>query len=238
VHSKLSIIIPSFNEERRIKNTLDEYYNCLSRYESDVEIIVVMDGCNDRTPKIVREFSSKHKGIRFLEFPQRLGKGGAILKSLPFAQGDFIGHVDADGSSEAKELIKLVTCMESEGWDGVIGSRWVNGAEVVKEQTLFRRFLSRGLNVLVRIFFGLKFKDTQCGAKVFKRTLIEACLPYIDVTDFMFDVNLLYIATKKGFKIKEVPLRWEDVAGSKVGFRNVLKMFLDIHRLWLKYRCF
>ncbi len=238
MQGKLSIIIPSFNEERRIKNTLEEYYSYFSRYENNVEIIVVMDGCSDQTPKIVKEFSSKHSGIRFLEFPQRLGKGGAILGSLPFVRGDFIGYVDADGSSEAKELFKLVTCVESEGWDGAIGSRWMDGAEIVKKQTLFRRFLSRGLNVLIRIFFGLKFKDTQCGAKVFKRTLIEACLPYLGVTDFMFDVNLLYIATKKGFGVKEVPLRWKDVTGSKVGFGNILRMFLDICRLWLKYRCF
>ena len=238
MHSKLSIIIPSFNEEKRIKNTLDEYWSYFLQYESSVEMIVVMDGCNDQTPNIVKQFSNDHKGIKVLEFPRHLGKGGAILESLPFVRGDFIGYVDADGSSKAKDFIKLVTCIESEGWDGVIGSRWLDGAEIAKKQPLFRKFLSRGLNVLVKMLFKLKFKDTQCGAKVFKRTLIEACLPYIDTTGFTFDINLLYVATKKGFKIKEVPLRWEDMAGSKVGFGNVLRMFLDICRVWLKYRCF
>ncbi|MFP3985705.1 MAG: dolichyl-phosphate beta-glucosyltransferase [Candidatus Bathyarchaeia archaeon] len=238
MQNKLSIIIPSFNEEGRIKKTLQKYYNHLLQHNDAWEIIVVMDGCNDRTSKIVAEFTAKRKNVRFLEFPHRLGKGGAFLKSLSFAQGDFLGYVDADGSTEANEFLKLVTCIESEGWDGVIGSRWVDDAGIVKEQTFFRKFLSRGLNALIRMLFGLKFKDTQCGAKVFRRVLIEACLPYICVTGFIFDVNLLYIATKKGFKVKEHPLQWRDVAGSRLDLKDVLTMFWDICRLRLKSRCF
>lgn len=235
MNSKLSVIIPSFNEEERIKDTLDKYLNCFSHYESDWEIIVVMDGCNDHTAKIVSEFSKKRAEVRFLQFPERMGKGGAFLASLPFAEGDLIGYIDADGSSEASEIIRLVAYIKSEGWEGIIGSRWVEGAEIAEKQRFSRRFLSRGLNVSVRVLFGLKFKDTQCGAKVFKRELIEACLPYINVRGFMFDVNLLYVATKKGFRIKEVPLKWRNVAGSKVGFRNILGMFWDMCRLWLKH---
>jgi glycosyltransferase involved in cell wall biosynthesis len=234
MNNKLSVIIPSFNEEERIKDTLDNYCSCFSRYEGDWEIIVVMDGCNDHTTEIVSEFSKKRAEVRFLKFPERLGKGGAFLASLPFAEGDLIGYIDADGSSGASELIKLITYIKSGRWEGVIGSRWVEGAEITEKQRFFRRFLSRGLNVSVRVLFGLKFKDTQCGAKVFKRALIESCLPYINVRGFMFDVNLLYVATRKGFRIKEVPLKWKNVPGSKVGFGNVLRMFWDMCGLWLE----
>jgi len=234
MNSKLSVVIPSFNEEERIRDTLDKYCECFSQHGNNWEIIVVMDGCNDHTARIVSDFSRKRSEVKFLEFSERLGKGGAFLASLPYAKGDLIGYIDADGSSVASELIKLVTYVESEGWQGVIGSRWVEGAEISENQGFSRRFLSRGLNVWVRVLFGLRFKDTQCGAKVFTRELIESCLPHITIHGFMFDVNLLYVATKKGFKIKEVPLKWRNVSGSKVGFSNMLMMFWDMCRLRLK----
>jgi len=228
---KLSLIIPAYNEERRIKRVLEDYCQFFRRYGDDVEIIVVMDGCNDYTSEIVKEFSQRYRTVKLQQFPYRLGKGGGITRCLKLIRGNLIGFVDADGAVEAKELVRLASQIELDGLDVVIGSRWVEGAKIVKAQSIQRKILSRGFNALVRICFRLRFKDTQCGAKVFKKEVIDACLPCLNSTDFIFDVDLLYNATKKNFNIKEVPIEWENIKGSKVTFKEILKMFFSVCKL-------
>jgi len=228
---KLSLIIPAYNEERRIKRVLEDYCQFFARYGDDVEIIVVMDGCNDYTPEIVEEYSQRYRTIRLQLFPYRLGKGGGLIRCLKLARGSLVGFVDADGAVEAKELVRLVSHIELDGLDGVVGSRWIKGAKIVRAQSIRRKILSRGFNTLVRICFRLSFKDTQCGAKVFKKEVIDACLPYLNSTDFIFDVDLLYNATKKNFKMKEVPIKWENIKGSKVTFKEIFKMFFNVCKL-------
>jgi glycosyltransferase involved in cell wall biosynthesis len=232
----ISIVIPAYNEKERLQKTLAEYCHLSEKLNCNTEIIVVIDGL-DETSKIVEEYARKYKGmIKCLKFGDRLGKGGALMRGFTSAKGKLVGFTDADGSTKIDDFIKLVETMKNDGeCDGVIGSRWVKGAEFIKKPSTSRIFASRGLNVLVRGFLRLNFRDTQCGAKVFKKEMIEKCFPYINISGFSFDIYLLYAAVKMGFKIKEVPLRWEYTDGSKIKFSDILRIFLDVCMLKKNY---
>jgi glycosyltransferase involved in cell wall biosynthesis len=232
----LSIIIPAYNEGERIERTLDEYCHLSNRLNCTLELIVVIDG-SDETQKVVEAYSWKYDGmIKILKFSERLGKGGAVIRGFASSRGNLVGFADADGSTKVDDVIRLVEFMKKNGgWDGVIGSRWVRGAEFIKKPSTFRIFVSRGLNVLVRSLFQLHFRDTQCGAKLFKKEIIDKCFPYLNVSGFSFDIYLLYAATKMGFRIKEFPLRWEDAVGSKIKFSDILQIFFDLCRLRTKF---
>jgi glycosyltransferase involved in cell wall biosynthesis len=229
----LSLVIPAHNEEKRIKNTLIRYLDVLLKYDIDFEIIAEMDGCTDRTSEIVRELADEHQEIVVLEFKEKLGKGGGIVKGFENARGDIIGFVDADGSVQPEDLIKLLKMIE--GADGVIASRRAKGSVVVN-QPFSRKVLSKCFNILVRVLFLLPYRDTQCGAKIFRRKVIEEILPLINTHGFAFDVNLLYLAKKKGFRIVEVGVSWEDKYGSKVKLRKAIpEMLFSVLKLRLYY---
>lgn len=229
---KLSIVIPAHNEEKRIARTLEDYAPFFeSKYGDSFEIIVVLNACKDDTLGVVNSFKNKYKQIRHIEF-QRGGKGFAIIEGFKVARGDVLGFTDADDSTTAEEFYKILGVIDS--YSGAIGSRWMKGSIVSPKQPLTRRFASRGFNALVRIFFGIRYQDTQCGAKAFKREAITDILPKLGVTEWAFDIDLLYQMKKKGYKIKELPITWSDAEGSKLRVpRTTLKMFLAIVRLRL-----
>ena len=208
----LSLIIPAYNEEKRIKQTLVKYFNVLLKNNFNFEIIVEMDGCTDRTPEIVRNFAKKHKQIKILEFKKKLGKGGGILKGFEKANGEIIGFVDADGSVHPDDIVKLIKVLEKTKADGVIASRRMKESVVIN-QPFLRKVLSKCFNILVRILFFFPYKDTQCGAKFFRKNVIKEILPLMNTHGFAFDVELLYLIKKKGFKVVEVGVTWEDKHG-------------------------
>ncbi|ADT83862.1 dolichyl-phosphate beta-glucosyltransferase [Thermococcus barophilus] len=232
---KFSLIIPAYNEEKRILRTLNEYYAALkATFNEDFEIIIEMDGCTDRTPQVVRNFAQDKENVKILEFPKRLGKGGGLLQAFKVAKGEIIGFTDADGSTPAKEYIRLIRTI-NKGYDVIIGSRWLPESKVTIPQPLIRRILSRGFNLLVRLLFNLNIRDTQCGAKVFRREVIESAIPYIKIGGFAFDVELLYIAKTMGFKIKEEPIEWHNEKESKLNLKSVVpRMFIDIIKLRIR----
>ena len=233
---KLSIIIPAYNEEKRILHTLEDYYYTFStHFGNEFELIVEMDGCVDNTPKIVKEFAEGKSNVKVLEFEERLGKGGGIRKAFEVAMGKIVGFTDADDSTPAKEFLKLVKKIEK-GYDVVLGSRWLKESKVFVPQPLYRRILSRGFNLLVRLLFGLNIRDTQCGVKVFRKEVIDAILPHLQVNGFAFDVELLYLAHKKGFKIKEAPIEWHNDEDSTLDVKKVVpEMFMALVKVRLKY---
>lgn len=233
---KISIIIPAYNEERRILKTLYDYYHTFDDlFGDDFELIVEMDGCVDNTSKIVKEFSHGKNNVKILEFPERLGKGGGIREALKIANGEIVGFTDADDSTPAKEFLKLIKEVER-GYDVILGSRWLKESRVLTPQPLHRRILSRGFNLLVRLLLGLKIRDTQCGAKVFRKEVIDTVIPHLSVNGFAFDVELLYLAKKYGFKIKEVPIEWYNDEDSKLNVKKVVpEMFMALIKVRLKH---
>jgi glycosyltransferase involved in cell wall biosynthesis len=133
---KFSLVIPAYNEEKRIKETLEAYRIEFYDLGINFEIIVEMDGCTDRTAEIVRGLAAKFPEIKFIEFKKKLGKGGGLLKGFEVASGDVVGFVDADGSVQPREFIKLLTEIKN-GYDGVIASRRAEGAIVIGQPPLF-----------------------------------------------------------------------------------------------------
>lgn len=226
----LSIIIPAYNEEKRISEMLLEYGEFFA--DREVEFIVVLNGCQDNTVGVVREFVDRHPDrVRYLDFPERIGKGGAVLEGFRVAKGDIISFVDADGSTSPEEFQKLLKGLINN--DAAIASRWKTGSEVVNRNFL-RNLASYGFRAVVKVFFRMPFIDTQCGAKAFKKELISKILPSMKITNMAFDVELLYRSLKAGYKIIEIPTRWIDksssaLLGSPGSFLiNGLKMFYTL----------
>jgi len=232
---KLIIIFPAHNEEKRIGKTLEEYINFFSKIKNKIEykLIVVLNACKDNTRKVVEDYNRKE--LEIIEF-ERGGKGFAIKEGYKYAlkyDSDLIGFADADLATKPEDFYELIKNIMN--YEGVIASRWLPKSRV--KRTFLKRITSFGFNFLVRSLFLLPYKDTQCGAKVFKRGVIEKITPELGVTEWAFDVDLLYLAKRNKFRIREYPTVWNDKGGSKIGNipKTALQMFLGIFRLRLMY---
>ncbi len=235
---KLSIIIPAYNEEKRIGRTLDsysEYLNNLSKKEKfDYEILVVINNTSDNTESVVKLKQVKNNKIKYLNF-KRGGKGFAVLEGFKDSlnrNNDLIGFVDADLATPPWAFYVLVRNMKSA--DGIIASRWHQKSIITTPQTLFRKVTSKGFNFLVKSILFLNFSDTQCGAKLFSRKAINSIINEADLTEWAFDIDILYRLKKKGFYVKEIPTIWSDKKGSKLDLKFVpIQMFTSIMRIRL-----
>ena len=218
---RYSLVIPAYNEENRIAVLFD----AITRF--DGELIVVCDG-TDSTADVVGEIARQRPdlSIRCLRFTTRLGKGGGVIAGLTVAQAPLVGYVDADGSTRMDEMIRLFSRLTSS--DAAIGSRWVAGSQLGVRQSLMRQLESRGFNLFIRIFFGLSFSDTQCGAKVFKKTALDKVLPKMISRGFEFDVELLWRLSKEGYRIDECPIEWQNKGDSRVQKSDMIRMLAGL----------
>ena len=233
---KLSIIVPAYNEEKRIANTLEKYFDFFSKkYGNGFEVLVMMDGCTDKTPQIVKEFSKRHRQVKYENHLGKLGKGIAIVNGFKKAKGDIVSFIDADGSTEPPDMYRIINELENSHYDGAIASRYVETSSVTVKQKIMRRIVSRGFNIMVRLLFGLPYRDTQCWAKAYRKYVVKNIINDIGITEWVFDVNILYAIHKKGYVIKEVPITWKNQEGSKFKMRmTVPMMFLALIRFRLK----
>jgi dolichol-phosphate mannosyltransferase len=227
VNVSYSVIIPAYNEAERIGKVLAELPG-----ESG-QFIVVCDG-SDATPDLVEEFARNHAqtDLVCLSFNRRLGKGGAVKEGFSRATGPVIGFMDADGSTSLHQMKGLMQALD--GYDCVIGSRWLPGSIVPERQGLSRRIESRTFNLLIRLLFGLHFSDTQCGAKVFKKSAVDAVLQEVVSTGFEFDVELLWRLSRKGFSVRECPITWHNQGNSRVKAGDALRMLSGLIAVRLK----
>lgn len=233
------LLIPAYNEEARIGPVLREYVAYFrASYRGEFRLVVVLNGCRDRTLDVVRAAAAETGGIEWLEFPAPIGKGGALIEGLKLApETDLIGYVDADGATPPRALHDLVTRIP--GYACVIGSRWLPGSRLGEEQPWKRRVASRAFHLCVQSLFWMNIRDTQCGAKVMRREAIERIHADLRTADLAFDINLLYCLKRAGFRVLEVPTEWTDKIGSKIRLgRSSLTMFLSIVRLRLVYSPF
>jgi glycosyltransferase involved in cell wall biosynthesis len=234
----LLILIPAYNEEARIEPVLRDYAKFFeANYSGKFQIVVVLNGCTDDTIGVVRRVAADFPAVRALEFKEAIHKGGALIEGLKLAsQGDLIGYVDADGATPPRAFLELVRHIENAGC--VVGSRWLPESVIHQAQSGNRRFASRVFHFIVQLLFRLNIHDTQCGAKVMKREVIEKIHPNLRIADMAFDINLLVAIKHAGFLIREVPTEWTDKAGSKVTsslFRSSLTMLLSVIRIRLIY---
>jgi len=235
----LLLLIPAYNEEARIEPVLRDYAQFFKEnYPGKFQMVVVLNGCKDNTLGVVQRVSKDFFSISHLDFPQPIGKGGALIEGLKLAPlADLIGYVDADGATPPRAFLDLVKKVGPV--DCVIGSRWLPGAIIRQSQTGNRQFASRVFHFIVQLLFWMNIRDTQCGAKVMKRKVVEKIHPALRIADMAFDINLLYSMKRAGFKILEMPTEWTDKAGSKVALgRSSLTMFLSVVRVRLIYSPF
>jgi dolichol-phosphate mannosyltransferase len=235
----LLLLIPAYNEEDRIGPVLRDYAQFfLEHYTGKFELVVILNGCVDDTLGVVEKASREYPSIRYLDFKDPIGKGGALIEGLKLApRADLIGYVDADGATAPAAFFDLVA--RASQADCVIASRWIPGAIIHQTQTNKRRFASRVFHYIVQCLFWMNIKDTQCGAKVIRREAVEKIHSALRIADMAFDINLLYALKRAGCSILEVPTEWTDKMGSKVVLgKTSLTMFLSILRVRLIYSPF
>lgn len=217
--SSIAIVIPAHNEEKRIGKTLEEYIHYFKKLSSrnlKFKIIVVINASTDRTSKIVEE--KKNKILSSIEFLQG-GKGFAVREGFTYALNqkfDYIGFVDADMSTTPQEFYRLYKEIKND--DGVIASRYLKGAKLTPKNTFFRVTASRIYNFFIRSIMLIPYRDTQCGAKIFTSNSISKIINKMGITSWAFDVEMLYLLNKNGFKVKEVPTEWSNKDYSKINF--------------------
>lgn len=229
---QLRIVIPACNEAARIEPTLTDY---CAEFTADARIVVVANGCADATATVAGALCRRYSNLEVVDVSARIGKGGAVRMGLASGQEPFAGFVDADGSTSAREFRRLFETLRGCGSDVVIGSRWSRGSVVKHAQPLRRRLASRAFNALVSILFGLRFRDTQCGAKIFTRDALLEVLPALELADYAFDIELLWRLKQNSRIVREEPTVWQDRAGSRVDLARVpWTMFTSIVRLRLQ----
>lgn len=229
---RLDIVMPAHNEEARIGRTLSVYRDACP--DPDIRFLVAMDDCRDRTADVVEAHAREDDRVELFEYP-KLGKGGVIAETFRRADADLIGFVDADGATPPQELMRLADAALQA--DGAIATRRHPAAVLPARRPLTRRLTSAGFALAVRRLLGLQYRDTQCGAKVLRREVVEDILPRLRARDLLFDVDLLAAATEAGHRIVEVPTIWIDQEGSRVSaVSDSGRMGASLLRLWARRR--
>lgn len=225
---KYSIVIPAYNEAARLGTSLEKVLTFVRSQEWNAEVVVVNDGSRDTTAEIIRTFAGRDHAVRLVENPGNRGKGYSVRNGMLNAQGEFVIFSDADLSSPIEESTKLLEALD-QGADIAIGSRWLRTETQIRRQPLHRQIFGRIFNLLLRLTLGLEFKDTQCGFKAFKKSAAQAIFPLQKIERWGFDPEILFLARKLGFKVKEVPVLWGHSGGTRInplvdGFRMLTEM--------------
>jgi len=233
-HIDISIVIPAFNESKRLPLFLDRVLAYCQKTDKIFEIIVVDDGSPDATFDIANSYNSKFEHLHVIKNEQNIGKGYSVKTGILSAIGDVQVFIDADGSTAPEEISRNLHYLE-EGYDILIGSRVLKNEAQVLKTRWHRKFMGTIFNFCVRTFLFGDIKDTQCGFKMFKKEVIEPLFSRVKLRRFGFDIEFLYLAHKMGYKIKEEAVSWHHVTGSKVNvFKDSIEMFINILqiRIW------
>ena len=234
----LSLIVPAYNEERRLPATLDRILSYLAAENlGSHEILVVDDGSTDGTAALVEDYSRTHPGVRLVRNPGNRGKGYAVRNGMLSGRGEWLLFTDADLSAPIEELHNLFAAVRERGAAIAIGSRAIDRSLVSVHQSALREYSGKLFNLVVRASSGLPFRDTQCGFKLYRRDAAQAVFALQLLDGFSFDVEDLYIARRLGFKAVEVPVRWANAEGTKVSARAGAQSFLDVLKVrWYDWR--
>ena len=223
-----SIIIPAYNEGARLGATLHRVLEFVVGRSWDAEIVLVNDGSRDNTVAVAQQFATKASTLRIVENPGNRGKGYSVRNGMLSAKGEFLLFTDADLSSPIEESEKLFTALQS-GADIAIGSRWLQPELQAHRQSVLRQLYGRIFNLLLRIFLGLNFKDTQCGFKAFTRKAAAKLFPIQRVERWGFDPELLFLARRLGLSVKEIGVVWSHAAGTRISpLRDGIRMFGEV----------
>ena len=229
----LSVVIPAYKEKDRIGTNLLEIEKFLSAKEYDYEILVVVDGSPDNTAEVAKNYASQVTNLRVIANKQNHGKGYVVRQGLMESKGEYIVFLDADGSTSITHVDKFLPQFDK-GFDVVIGSRKIKGSYVQVHQPKYREIMGEGGNWLIRIVLGLwLYPDTQCGFKMLSHKAAQEVASRMVVDRFGFDFELIILAHKLGFKVKQMPVRWLNEEGSTVGLtgpNGFIQVLIDLFK--------
>lgn len=229
----LSVIIPAYNEAERIGKTLDSVNSYLQNLPYAYEIIVVDDGSKDTTAAVVREHAIHIPNIKLLQFKKNRGKGWAVREGMLYGNGRYRLFMDADGSTDIAHWEHARAALE-DGADVVIGSRHVPGAKIEVPQAPHREVLGQVFRMMVRMVFGMPIFDTQNGFKAFGAEAAERIFRRQSVSGWAFDVEILSIARRLDYAVREIPISWIDDRRSRMTMRAMPKMLTDLLRIRMR----
>ena len=233
---KLSIVIPAYNEGKRIGQTIEDIDKYLKKQKYQYEIIVVDNGSNDNTCDVVKQYEREGaENIIRLCLEKSIGaKGSAVKLGISeYAQGNFIVFMDADNATQIAEVEKFWPFLESGKYQVVIGSRYLSRSDVIRKQPLYRIILSRFSNFLIQLLTAPGIKDTQLGFKAFSREAAKDIFSQVTIPGWGFDMEVLTIARRHGYKIKEVGVKWYERGGSHVPLSAYFESLIDLFRIKL-----
>ena len=235
---EVSVVLPAYNEARRILSSLEQVDDHFRKRGFSYEIVVVDDGSTDDTRAVVEEAQAKYSSLRFMTNDRNRGKGFSVRHGVMEARGQFVLFSDADLSAPIEESDKLLNPLREERLELTLGSRSLDRRLIGIHQPWMREQSGRIFNLCVRWILGLNFADTQCGFKAFRRESLVPVFQRMRVMGFGFDPEMLFVAKAYGLRMREIPVRWNHAAGSKVSFvSDAILMFFDLIRIrWYNFR--
>ena len=232
----LTVVIPAYNEERRLPGTLARIAAYADKAGLTAEILVVDDGSADSTARIASEFLKGRRG-RVVRNPGNRGKGFSVRRGVMEAEGRWVLLTDADLSAPIEEHAGLAEAARSYDVDVAIGSRALAGSRIEVRQNALRQTMGKTFNRVIRLMTGLPFHDTQCGFKLMDRDRVRPIFAKMVVDRFAFDVEFLYLCMRFGLKVREVPVVWRNAPGSKVSLvGDPVNMLMDVARVRWRFR--
>ena len=223
-----SVVIPAHNEQNRLPGTLEQIFHFLEKQSFSSEVIVVENGSTDRTHEVAQEFASRHPGLLVIQSEK--GKGAAVQRGMLTARGEYRFMCDADLSMPVEEIVKFIP-PALQNFDIAIASREAKGSVRYNEPS-YRHWGGRGINFLIQTLILPGLNDTQCGFKCFRAQVAEDIFKRQTLHGWSFDIELLYIARRHGYRIVEIPIHWYHFSDSKVSaLRDAVRMISDIFRI-------
>ncbi len=230
----LSIVIPAFDEQDRLGGSIRKILEYIGSERLNAELIIVDDGSTDKTAEIAEKACAEFPGMntKVIRYEENRGKGFAVKTGLLAAEADIALFSDADLSTPISELPKLVELINKGGYDITLGSRALDRSLIGVHQPWRREQGGRVMNLIIKLMSGLPFLDTQCGFKAFNLKKFRPLLELMTIDRFGFDVEFLFVADYHKLKLKEIPVRWDNVEGSKVNvFRDTRRMFTELSQV-------
>ena len=228
----LTVVIPAYNEEKRIKKTLIQVGDYFSNKNIDLEVLIVVNNTTDNTVGIIKDIQKKYPFIKYTNIHKAIGKGGALSVGFRKASGKYVAFMDADVASSVAQLNKLYRKIsKNDDIDVVIANRYGDGSRI-NGLPLYRKILSRMFNLVTRLVFSLPYEDTQCGLKIFKSEYAESLGRMIISKKWTIDLNLLVLCKYLDLNVVSVPIIWSEKGNSTLNVKKAFKeVALELYRL-------
>jgi glycosyltransferase AglD len=231
--TEISVVLPAYNEAKRLPLTVEKTVAILAQISSDFEIIIAEDGSTDGTDMVAEQLAIRYGFIKHLHFNERQGRGRALNNAFEYSKGGILVYMDVDLATDMRHLRELIDYIRKDSYDVSTGSRMLPESDV--KRPLKRRIASKGFNFMTRFFLKSELYDHQCGFKAFKKETFIKLRPMIKDTHWFWDTEILVRAQRGGYKVKEFPVHWKHGGMTKVDMvRDVFGMGSQILRLWFE----